>query len=223
MRCVYIMAFPKCRRTVSKAIVLKFLTVRQPSSHEWDPACCEGRRACRTSLASRRAGGLERPSRGTKRRSFRPAVVRAELPIKAEEAEAEPRQQDGEAAAAIKSEREAPSSYESLAAPSTTNVIPFREQSLLPIKKEGTDNDSRHGIGRAATALKREREAPQNNQVMDALSSAKPNILQSVRRSPRKAREVAQQSALLECLLQCPVCSKTLPASIIEINRHIGT
>ena len=147
----------------------------------------------------------------------------AELPIKAEEAEAEPRQQDGDAAAAIKREREAPSSYESLAAPSTTNVIPFREQSLLPIKKEGTDNDSRHGIGRAATALKREREAPQNNQVMDALSSAKPNILQSVRRSPRKAREVAQQSALLECLLQCPVCSKTLPASIIEINRHIGT
>ena len=148
----------------------------------------------------------------------------AELPIKKEEAEAEPRQQDGKAAAAIKTEREAPSSYVSLAAPSTSYLIPFREQSLLPIKKEETDDDSRHGTDRAATAIKREREAPQNNEIIDAQSSAKAIIsrAQSVRRSPRKAREVAQQSALLECLLQCPVCSKTLPASIIEINRHIG-
>lgn len=51
----------------------------------------------------------------------------------------------------------------------------------------------------------------------DQLTPSQAPIL---RRSPRKAQTLVQQSA--EYLLYCPVCSRTLPASMVEINRHIG-
>ena len=63
------------------------------------------------------------------------------------------------------------------------------------------------------------KEKSKTDAATDALIRSESQML---RRSPRKAQVVAQPPAAPDCPLHCPVCSKMLPASILEINRHIG-
>ena len=60
---------------------------------------------------------------------------------------------------------------------------------------------------------------PESDAATDAFIRSNSQML---RRSPRKAQVVAEPPAAPDCPLRCPVCSKTLPASMLEINRHIG-
>ena len=98
------------------------------------------------------------------------------------------------------------------------------EEDEVPLLKMEDAGDGLWQDSGVTTAVKREQEAACASKVLQApISDAQALVTaQSVRRSPRKAQNVAQQPGLPECPLQCPVCSKSLPASIAEINRHIG-
>ena len=97
------------------------------------------------------------------------------------------------------------------------------EEDEVPIKEEDA-GDGLWQDSNVPTAVKPEQEAVSAGRVLQASIPEAPALVsaQSVRRSPRKAPNVAQQPGLPDCPLQCPVCSKSLPASITEINRHIG-
>ncbi len=97
------------------------------------------------------------------------------------------------------------------------------EEAEVPIKREDANDDSRQN-DEGKIAIKTEQEGFSAKEVLQTpVSNAKALVrAQSIRSSPRKAQNVTHQPGLQESPLQCPVCSRTLPASIIEINRHIG-
>ena len=105
-------------------------------------------------------------------------------------------------------------------------IYPASEEALsAPVKEENVDTrtyqrkqvptPARH-VSRQQVQVKAE---PESDAATDALMRSNSQML---RRSPRKVQVVAQPSAAPDCPLHCPVCSKTLPASMLEINRHIG-
>ena len=97
------------------------------------------------------------------------------------------------------------------------------EEDEVPIKREDASDDSRRD-DKEKIAIKTEQDVfPAREVLQTPISDANALVrARCARSSPRKAQNVAHQSGLLDSPLQCPVCSRTLPASIIEINRHIG-
>lgn len=97
------------------------------------------------------------------------------------------------------------------------------EEDEVPIKREDA-GDGLKEESKITIAVKTEQEIALARQVLQTCASDAQALVraQSVRRSPRKVQNFSQQSGLPNCPLQCPVCSKSLPASITEINRHIG-
>ncbi len=94
------------------------------------------------------------------------------------------------------------------------------------IKKEGAHDVSMPerpgGSAPAANKVLQEAQCGQETFASPSRGQSGPGRAASLRRSPRKTQAIAQLSAVHDCLLQCPVCYKTMPASMIEINRHIG-
>lgn len=105
-------------------------------------------------------------------------------------------------------------------------IYPASEEALsAPVKEEIVDNPTYQRKQVPTPALHASRQQgqvkaePEADAAIGALIRSESQVL---RRSPRKAQVVAQPSAAADRPLRCPVCSKSLPASMLEINRHIG-
>ena len=94
-----------------------------------------------------------------------------------------------------------------------------------PVKEESLDTPTYQGkqvptpAQHASKQQAQVKAEPESDAATDVFIRSNSQML---RRSPRKAQVLAQPSAAPDCPLRCPVCSKTLPASMLEINRHIG-
>lgn len=106
-------------------------------------------------------------------------------------------------------------------------IFPAGDEPLEAVIKEEAAHDvslpeRQGGSASAANEVLREAQCSQESLASPSPGQPGPGRAASLRRSPRKAQAVAQHLAVHDCPLQCPVCNKTMPASTIEINRHIG-
>ncbi len=91
------------------------------------------------------------------------------------------------------------------------------------IKDEAANDPERqNGSAPAANEVLREVQGSQDSLESPSPGQHGPERATSLRRSPRNAQTAAQHSTEHDCTLQCPVCSKTMTTSMIDINRHIG-
>lgn len=107
------------------------------------------------------------------------------------------------------------------------SIFPAGDEALeVVIKEEGAHDVSvperQGGSAPAANKVLREGHCSQETLALPSPGHSGPGRAASLRCSPRKAQAVGQHSAGHDCPLHCPVCNKTMPASMIEINRHIG-